>query len=133
MTSCGTSLSVLSVAAGLLLAGCGGAGEPGPYELAPTKECLEGADLRVSDTPPEFVSSTASGGALRVRFADIRVTLTFGESEREAARIARAYRQFAPKKFPIDDVLRTDRNVVELWEFAPQIEHLEILGGCLRS
>jgi hypothetical protein len=120
-------------AAAVLLASCGGSDPSAPYRLPPTKDCLEQSDLRVSTKPPDFVASTASGGALRVRFADIRLTLTFGESEAEAARTEQAYRRFAPKKLPIDDVLRRNRNVVELWEFSPTIDHQDTLNRCLRS
>jgi hypothetical protein len=122
-------------AAGLLLAGCGGSGEIELYELEPTQECLVEADLRVTPKAPasDVIASTASGGALRIRFTDIRLTLTFGGSEAEAERTAQAYRQFAPKRFPIEDVLRRNRNVVELWEFAPSIDHQETLNRCLQS
>lgn len=120
-------------AAAVLLASCGGNDPNALYRLPPTKDCLEQSDLRVSAKPPDFVASTASGGALRVRFADIRLTLTFGESEAEAARTEQAYRRFAPKKLPIDDVLRRNRNVVELWEFSPTIDHQDTLNRCLRS
>jgi hypothetical protein len=129
-------LSLPALAAILLaLAGCSRGGEVNsPYELEPTRECLVDADLRVGAVPrSDFVASTASGGALRVRFADIRVTLTFGEDEAEASRTEQAYRMFAPRRLPIDDVLRRDRNVVELWEFAPTIDHLNTLNACLRS
>jgi hypothetical protein len=120
-------------AAAVLLASCGGDDPSALYRLPPTKDCLEQSDLRVSTKPPDFVASTASGGALRVRFADIRLTLTFGESEAEAARTEQAYRRFAPKKLPIEDVLRRNRNVVELWEFSPTIDHQDTLNRCLRS
>ena len=117
------------------LAGCsrGGAVDE-PYALDPTRECLVDADLRVAGPPPsDFVASTASGGALRVRFADIRVTLTFGADDAEAARTEQAYRRFAPRRLPIDDVLKRDRNVVELWEFAPTIDHQDTVNRCLKS
>jgi hypothetical protein len=122
-------------AASLVLAGCSRGGEVDkPYRLDPTRECLVNADLRVGAVPrSDFVAQTASGGSLRVRFADIRLTLTFGEDDAEASRTEQAYRRFAPSRLPIDDVLRRDRNVVELWEFAPTIDHLETLNRCLKS
>jgi hypothetical protein len=118
-----------------VLTGCSRGGEvASPYELEPTRTCLVEADLRVAAVPQsDFVASTASGGAVRVRFADIRVTLTFGADEAEASRTEQAYRRFAPRRLPIDDVLRRERNVVELWEFAPTIDHLNTLNGCLKS
>jgi hypothetical protein len=129
-------LLVPALAAALLaLAGCSRGGEvSAPYELDPTRECLLDNDLRVAAVPSsDIVASTASGGAVRVRFADIRVTLTFGADEAEALRTEQAYRRFAPRRLPIEDVLRRDRNVVELWEFAPTIDHLNTLNGCLKS
>lgn len=131
----GTRTFAVGLAAAALLAACGGDDPTAPYRLEPTKACLEESDLRVNDKPPptDFVASTASGGALRVRFADIRLTLVFGESEEEAGRIDRAYRRFAPRKLPIDDVLKRNRNVVELWEFSPTIDHQDTLNRCLRS
>ena len=122
-------------AALLALSGCSRGGEVNsPYQLEPTRTCLVEADLRVGAVPQsDFVASTSSGGSLRVRFADIRLTLTFGQDEAEAARTEQAYRMFAPRRLPIDDVLRRDRNVVELWEFAPTIDHLDTLNRCLKS
>ena len=55
------------------------------------------------------------------------------DDPQEASRTEQAYRRFAPQRLPIDDVLRRDRNVVELWEFAPTIDHLNTLNGCLKS
>lgn len=122
-----------AVAVALAVSACGGAPEPKLYELEPTRSCLEESDLRVTDRGLDFVAKTALAGAMRVRFRDIRVTMTFGETEDEATRTEQAYRRFAPKRFPIDDVLRRDRNVVMLWQFSPKIEHLETMGRCLRS
>ena len=127
-------LALPAVAAALLvLVACTGDDPAALYQLPPTKECLQKSDLRLSDKPPDFVASTATGGALRVRFADIRLTLLFGEDEAEAGRLDRAYRRFVQKGLPIDDVLKRDRNVVELWEFAPTIDHQDTLNRCLRS
>jgi len=130
-----TRTLALGLAAAALLASCGGDDPTAPYRLDPTKECLQESDLRVTDRPPatDFVATTASGGALRVRFADIRLTLLFGASEAEAGRLDRAYRRFAPRRLPIDDVLKRNRNVVELWEFSPTIDHQDTLNRCLRT
>jgi hypothetical protein len=124
----------LGLAAAALLTACSGDDPTAPYQLEPTRECLEESDLRVGKPPrSDFVATTASGGALGVRFADIRLTLVFGESEAEAGRLDNAYRRFAPRKLPIDDVLKRNRNVVELWEFSPTIDHQDTLNRCLRS
>jgi hypothetical protein len=114
------------------LAGCGG-DEVGLYELGPTRACLENSDLEPTQRDLDFVASTALGGALRVRFADNLLSLTFGRSQGEAERLERAYRRFAPRRFPIQDVLRREGNVVMLWGVSPTIDQLETVTGCLRS
>jgi hypothetical protein len=70
---------------------------------------------------------------MRVRIARNDLSLAFGESEREAERIEQAYKRFAPKRFPIQDVLRRDRNVVMLWGVSPTIDELDAVNRCLRS
>lgn len=129
-----TRLALPAVTVALLvLAACSGDDPAALYLLPPTKACLQESDVRVSEEPPDFVASTATGGSLRVRFADIRLTLLFGEDVAEAGRLDRAYRRFVQKGLPIDDVLKRDRNVVELWEFSPTIDHQDTLNRCLRS
>jgi hypothetical protein len=123
----------LAAAVGIALAGCGGQGEQSLYDLNPTRSCLRKADLQPTTKRLDFVASTAIGGAVRVRFPDNDLTLTFGDSEREAERIERAYRRFAPKRYPIQDVLRRDRNVVMLWGVAPTIDQLDTVSRCLQS
>jgi hypothetical protein len=128
--------STLPVLAALaLVAGCSrGAEAPKPYKLEPTRACLVDAGLRVGAVPQsDFVASTATEGSLRVTYTDIHLTLTFGEDDAEAERLDAGYRRFAPSKLPIDDVLRRNRNVVELWEFAPTIDHQDTLNRCLKS
>jgi hypothetical protein len=128
-------LVAASVAAGALLAGCGGSGETLLYKREPTRRCLVESDLKVRPYAPasDFVARTASGGALRVLFVDQQVTLTFDATEEGAQRTEKARRRFAPKSLPIDDVLKRDRNVVELWTFSPTIDQQEILNRCLQA
>src|SRR5688500_7501006 len=114
----------VGLAAAALLTSCMGDDPTAPYRLEPTREGLEESDLRVGNPPPsDFVVTTASGGERVVPLVDIDLTLEFGESEAEADRLDAAYRRFAPRRLPIDDVLKRDRNVVELWEFSPTIDH----------
>jgi hypothetical protein len=120
------------IAAIASLSACGG-DEVSLYELGPTRSCLESADLQPTQRNLDFVASTALGGALRVRFAGNLLSLTFGRSPEEAERLERAYRRFAPRRFPIQDVLRRERNVVMLWGVSPTIDELETVTGCLRS
>jgi hypothetical protein len=114
------------------LAGCGG-DEVSLYQLRPTRSCLENADLEPTQRNLDFVASTALGGALRVRFAGNLLSLTFGRSQKEAERLERAYRRFAPRRFPIQDVLRREGNVVMLWGVSPTIDQLDTVMRCLRS
>jgi hypothetical protein len=116
----------------VLVSACGGSGV-GNYELEPTRSCLEDSELRPTQRKVDFVASTALGGAMRVRIAQNDLSLAFGESEQEAERIEKAYRRFAPKRFPIQDVLRRDRNVVMLWGVSPTIDQLDAVNRCLRS
>jgi hypothetical protein len=130
-----TLVAGAAVGVGVLLAGCGGSGEPLLYKREPTRSCLVDADLNVRPFAPrsDFVARTASEGALRVVFVDQQVTLTFDATEAEAQRTEEARRRFAPKKLPIEDVLKRDRNVVELWTFSPTIDQQEILNRCLQA
>ncbi len=125
---CGAALAVA-----LLLGGCGGGddGNPRQYELEATRTCLEAANVDVSARNLDFVASTALGGAVRARFDLNSVTLAFGESPDDAARIETAYRNFAGPRIPIEDVLVRDRNVVMLWETKPAAEELARVQDCL--
>ena len=127
--------AVVALLAALVAAGCGGEREPESYKLAPTKACLEDANVRVSTRAVDFVASTALGGALNAKFRHNEVTLAFGESGEDAERTESAYRTFAPKRLKrkIDDVLLRDRNVVLLWAVAPSQEQRETIEGCLRG
>lgn len=126
------SVFVGVVASLVVLTGCGG-DELGLYELGPTRSCLREANLNPTQKDLDFVASTALGGALRVRFPDNLLSLTFGRSLNEAERLERAYRRFAPRRFPIQDVLRRENNVVMLWGVSPTIDELDTVIRCLRA
>jgi hypothetical protein len=66
------------------------------------------------------------GNALRAAFADSSDATTGFEH---------AYRIFAPKKLRphIDDVLRTNKNVVFLWTVTPPQEEIDAVFGCLKG
>ncbi len=132
----GTKLTlVAALAAAALVAGCGGAGEtaePQRYALGPSRACLQENGLRASTTGLDFVASTALGGAMRVRLpTDNFVDVSFGEDDGEAERIEAAYRRFAGRSIPIDDVLQRTKNVVMVWNAPPTPEERETLLGCL--
>ena len=126
---------LLVVSALFAVAGCGGEEPPTRYALSPTLTCLKRENVRVRTMNLDFVASTAFGGAVNVRFPRRinEVTLAFGESEEDAARLERAYRRFAPKRVRIEDVLRRELNVVLLWGVVPSAAHESTIRGCLRG
>jgi hypothetical protein len=119
------------VAAGILLAGCGGDEEPDRYTLEATQACLEEEDVSTSSSDLDFVASTALGGALVAHPGDNRVVLAFGDTPADAVRTVRAYRTFAGRRIPLQDLLFQERNTVLLWEEPPTPEQARTIGECL--
>ncbi len=128
-----TSVGIALLAGALALGGCGREEEPRAYRLEPTRACLAETDVPVTTRNVDFVASTALGGALKAKFPENQVTIAFGRSGADAERTERAYRNFAPKKLKIDDVLRRDANVVLLWAVGPSERDAETVTDCLRS
>jgi hypothetical protein len=119
----------------IVVAGCGG-GSPSAtaYNRAATKQCFETV-LGIHSFPSvadDFVASTASNGALRVRLADNEVTVLFGGSPEEANNLADAYRRFRSKNVGIEDVLRTKDNAVLLWQLHPSDADATSVESCLK-
>ncbi|HEV7642243.1 MAG TPA: hypothetical protein VGO39_15380 [Gaiellaceae bacterium] len=119
-----------------VVAGCGGgASGSSIYTRAATKQCLQttaGVHL-ASVSPDDFVASTASNGALRVTLPDSNaVTVLFGETSQEASNLADAYRRFHAKNVGIEDVLRTDNNIVLLWQIHPSGTDENTVHDCLK-
>jgi hypothetical protein len=119
------------------LAGCGGSGgdEPSSYALAPTRACLQSEDgVTVNTKDVDFVATTALGGAMRVKVSPQNfVVMAFGDDEAEAERIEEAYRDFAGKRIPIDDVLERRKNLVLVWNAPPTGEDEAALSNCLKG
>jgi hypothetical protein len=118
-----------------LAAGCGGgSASTTVYTLPATKQCVE-TTLGIHDFPTlgdDFVASTASGGALRIRLSDNAVTVLFGANADEASNLADAYRRFHAKNVGVEDVLRTDNNAVMLWQLHPSAEDESHIHDCLK-
>ena len=125
--------------AALVVAGCGGTdGEEREeredvYRLAPTRACLQTADIRVTSRGVDFVATTALGGSFRARLPGNRVTLAFGRTVDDAVATERAYRRFAGKGVPLEEVLARDRNVVMLWAEPPSAAHEKRVRDCLEE
>ena len=119
----------------VLAAGCGGGStSSGVYTRAATKQCIE-TKLGIHSFPAivdDFVASTASGGALRIRLADNAVTVLFGASTNEASNLADAYRRFHAKNVGVEDILRTKGNSVLLWQLHPSAPDESNVEDCLK-
>jgi hypothetical protein len=119
-----------------VVAGCGGGASGSSLStLAATKQCLQtkgGIRNFASVSPDDFVASTASNGAVRVTLPDNAVTMLFGQSADEASNLADAYRRFRAKNVGIEDVLRTENNVVLLWQLHPSSGDETTIHDCLK-
>ena len=126
-----------TLAIAVLVGGCGGSGggEPSRYLLAPTRQCLRGeGGVRIDLRNVDFVATTALGGAMRVRLPTKNfVVMAFGNDDAEAERIEDAYREFAGRSIPIDDVLQRRKNLVLVWNAPPTGDEDAAVSGCLRG
>ena len=113
-----------------LLAGCGGSSTQ-LYSLGKTKSCLKTKPVRLGG-PLDFVASTATGGAVKIRTTDNFLTLVFGSSIADADNVAAAYRRFAAKNVGVDDVLHQDSNAVTLWHEHWSQADLDLITSCLK-
>jgi hypothetical protein len=120
---------------GVVAAGCGsGSTAATLYTLGPTKRCVAEPSLGITfvPNPDDFVASTASGGSVRLHLAENDVTVLFGESAEEASNLADAYRRFHAENVGIEDILRTNNNVVLLWKFHPTPSDELNVDNCLK-
>lgn len=123
-------IALASLLAVALLAGCGK--DTPSYTLAKSSTCLrQQPGLRLGGQL-DFVATTATGGAVRVRLPDNAVTLVFGQTQGDADNIDAAYRRFHASNVGIDDVLRRQGNAVMLWQQHPSDDDLATLTGCLK-
>jgi hypothetical protein len=126
-----------ALAVGALVSGCGGSGgdEPNAYRLTPTRQCLLAEKgVKVDGKKVDFVATTALGGAMRVRVSATNfAVMAFGNDEAEAQRIEEAYREFAGKSIPIDQVLERKKNLVLVWNAPPTGEEEDALASCLKG
>jgi hypothetical protein len=119
----------------LLAAACG---PPGPkkYDEAKSRACLAAAQVKILPPPAsDFVANTALGGSFRANLRHNWVTVSFGDTVKNAASIDTAYRNVAAKnvRAGIDDVLRTQGNAVMLWHKHPNDRDLVLVQNCLRT
>jgi hypothetical protein len=127
--------SLLAIALALLVASCG---PPGPktYSEAKSRACAEQHHLKVVPVPAsDFVANIALGGAFRVQLRRNAVTVSFGNTPDNGAKLADTYRSVAAKnvRAGIADVLRTNGNAVMLWHQHPSDADLALIQNCLKT
>jgi hypothetical protein len=120
----------------VLAAGCNS--EPSVYKAEPTANCLRSKlHYRVTTDPSRLgvVERTAPNGGLIAFHPGNAVRAAFAQSSDATAGFEHAYRIFAPKKLRphIDDVMRTNKNVVFLWTVTPPQEEIDSVYGCLKG
>jgi hypothetical protein len=113
-----------------LAAGCGGKSTK-LYTLAQTRQCLQKKSGVKLGGRLDFVASTATGGATRVRLAHNGATLVFGETEDDATNIDDAYHRFRARNVGIEDIIRQDANAVILFRRHPSDEDVATIEDCL--
>ncbi|MFL5854705.1 MAG: hypothetical protein ACJ77G_19815, partial [Solirubrobacteraceae bacterium] len=103
--------------------------------LAPTRQCLAGEEgVKVNLKKIDFVATTALGGAMRVRVSATNfVVMAFGNDEAEGRRLEQAYREYAGKSIPIDEVLERRKNLVLVWNAPPTGEEEDAVASCLKG
>lgn len=115
------------------VAGCGSSSpEATTFTLAPTRQCAVGYGHILKPKSDDFIATTATGGAFRLQFPDNEATVLFGADAQEGNGLADGYRRFHAKNVGIDDVLRTDNNVVMLWHVHPTDTDENELTDCLK-
>jgi hypothetical protein len=119
-----------------LAAGCNS--EPSAFKAAPTGKCLrEKLHFNVTDDPAQLglVERNAANGGLLVHHPGNAIRIAFGENADDVPGIENGFRRFASKKLRphINDVLRTNKNVVFLWTVTPPQEEIDAVYGCLKG
>jgi hypothetical protein len=124
---------LLATVVALLVAACG---PPGPkvYNEAKSRACVVAAHAKVVSPPAsDFVATTALGGSFRVKLPHNAVTVSFGDTVKNAASLDQVYRNVHSSNVGIDDVLRTQGNAVMLWQSHPSDNDLALVQNCLKT
>ena len=128
---------VLAVLA-LVAAGCG-ARSSTPFTAKGTLGCLKGkqfADATANPAKLPFIAQFAANGGIEATSPNgNRVTLAFTDSEATVPSTEKAFRLHAPKSLRshINDVMRSNRNVVIVWTTTPASDDESTVEGCLAS
>jgi hypothetical protein len=118
---------------GFVVAGCGSSSPKATtFTLAPTRECARAYGHILKPKSDDFIATTASGGAFRLQFPDNEATVLFGADAQEGSGLADGYRRFHAKNVGVEDILRTNNNVVMLWRLHPTATDESELSDCLK-
>jgi hypothetical protein len=123
--------TLLVVGVGILLLGAGCGGKT-TYSVDRTRNCLVQRGVRIGGKP-NFVATTATGGAFVAHLGPNFVAVAFGTDLTTAEDIEAAYLRLAlPNvRAGIGDVLRRYGNAVTLWHVHPADSDLALIVGCL--
>jgi hypothetical protein len=126
----------LALVLAVLAAGCNS--EPSAYKPDPTGKCLrDKLHYEVTSDPAQLgvVEGHAARGGLLVHHPGNAIRIAFGENSDDVPGIESGFRRFAPKKLRphIDDVMRTNKNVVFLWTVTPLQDEIDAVYGCLKG
>ena len=130
------SLWALPLLVAALAAGCNT--EPAAYKPEPTGKCLRDKLHYLVITDPALlgvVEGSAARGGLLVHHPGNAIRIAFGLNADDVPGIESGFRRFASPKLRrhIDDVLRTNKNVVFLWTVTPPQEEINAVFGCLKG
>jgi len=126
-------VALVALAVALLAAGCG---KPSPkiYSEVRSRACLHAKRIRITPPPAsDFVATTALGGSFKVTLPHNFVTVSFGDTLRNAQNLDDVYHSVRGKNVGIEDVLRMQGNAVMLWHQHPTDQDLALVQGCLRT
>jgi len=124
-------IAITALVVALVAVGCGAPG-PKVYSAGKSRQCLSAKHVKFFHRL-DFVATTATGGAFRVKLSDNLVTVAFGATLDDADNINQAYHAFRSKNVGIEDVLRQQGNAVMLWHVHPTDADLKLVQSCLAS
>ena len=88
-----------------------------------------------SALPDTRLEGSAARGGLLVHHPGNAIRIAFGQNTDDVPGIESGFRRFAPLKLRphINDVMRTNKNVVFLWTVTPPQEEINAVYGCLKG
>ena len=129
---------LLTLAAVVCFAACGPpkARTVGHYTLKATASCLKKSGLHVAVNPPniDFVSGTATQGALISSRDKKAFTIAFGNSQEDSKILVEGYKRSASNRLErrrLRSLLDLEGNAVVYWHTEPTASQADAVRGCL--